>query len=441
MRFVVFLLAAAAALAGCAGNSTTPIVASQPAQMEQERRLPATQESTAQTTPDATAKPTATPTPKPTAKPTATPTPKPTAKPTATPTPKPTAKPTATPTPKPTPTVYPLKNGDQFTYSFAYRKDNIVGSTDTYVALNANVTSVLSGPTTFNGAPVFELRETGHTTSGTFPATLDYVDYVNLISSGGHTEYVDYGYDHYDELDKCCGVTERDDTKITYATPFIENVLPETTGSTWAEPVAIKETVNDYDHTSQNSPNILSGTETRAADGSYYGSGMNFDVPETRLLRADGTGYVVDGPSNGATQWSYALPQAGKSGDVIPATESYAGQSGTNLVPDWYPGGKAPAKPLASESTTNLGPTKAPSQCGKQAGTLATHLETTYSQLDPILGFTNTELIDNYVVAGKGTICTVDKSLEYDYDNEVTGKLKKTVKISTIWVLLSEILK
>jgi hypothetical protein len=45
------------------------------------------------------------------------------------------------------------------------------------------------------------------------------------------------------------------------------------------------------------------------------------------------------------------------------------------------------------------------------------------------------------VVAGKGTICTIDQVLEYDYDREVTGKLTKTIKTSTVWVLLSEILK
>ena len=342
---------------------------------------------------------------------------------------------------KPTPTVYPFKNGDQFTYSFAYRKDTIKGSTDTYLLLNADLTAVLSGPTTYNGVPAYELRSTGHTTSGTLAASLDYVDYVNLISSGGHTEYVDYGYDHSDQLDRCCGVIEYDNTIVSYATPFIENVLPETTGSTWAEPVAIKETVNDYDHTSQNSPNILSGTLTRAADGSYYGSGKNYNVPETRRLRSDGTGTVVDGPSNGATEWAYGLPQASKSGEVIPATESYAGKSATNLVPDWYPGAGAPTKPLASETTRDLGPTKAPSECGKQAGTIAMRLESRFSQLDPIVGFTNEEVIDNYVLAGKGTICTIDQILENDYDTKVTGKLTKTVKTSTIEVLLSEILK
>ena len=396
---VLVAFAAAAGVAGCSGTSTAIPPGSNPSALS-------SQESAAQRFPEAN--------------------------------PAATAKPTATPTP----VVYPFKNGDQFTYSFAYRRDSIKGSTYTYVLLDATLTSVLSGPTTYNGVPAYELRSSGKTSSGsTYPASLDYVDYMNLISTGGHTEYVDYGYDHSDVLDKCCGVTEYDDTKVAYATPFVENVLPETTGATWAQQVAIKETVNDYDHTAQNSPNILSGTLTRANDGSYYGSGMNYDVPETRDVRSDGTGYVIDGPASAPVEWAFALPEPGKSGNVIPATERYAGKSGTNLVPDWYPGGDAPAKPLASETARDLGSAKAPSECGKQAGTGAMHIESTYSQLDPIVGFTNKEVIDNYVVAGKGTICTIDQVLEYDYDREVTGKLTKTIKTSTVWVLLSEILK
>jgi hypothetical protein len=411
MRHRVVLLAAVAAaagVAGCSGSTATLPSAASPAQVSPG-------EGVAQAVPEAAAA-----------------------------TPKPTAKPTATPTPKPTPAVYPLQNGDQFTYSFAYRKDTIVGSTDTYIELNATLTSVVSGPTAYNGTPVYELRSTGRTGSGsTVPATLDYVDYVNLIQSGNHTEYVDYGYDHADSLERSNIVTEYDDTKQTYATPFVNDVLPESTGSAWAEPIAAKKTVHDYDQTPQISPNILSGTETISADGSYYGSGMNYDVAETRLLRADGTGYVVDGPPTGATQWAYGLPEKDKAGkEVIPATESYDGKTGTsNLVPDWYPGGGAPANPLASETMRDLGPTKAPAECDKLAGTVATRLESIYSQLDPILGITETEGIENFVVPGKGTICTIDQNLENDYNAENTGRLTKTVKTSTVWVLLSEVLK
>jgi hypothetical protein len=417
MRSGVFVLAAFAALAGCAGSSTTiPTSPSQAAQVPQESGGLAPAEGLAQAAPAATAKPTATPTPKATAKPT----------------PKPTA----------TPAVYPLVNGDQFTYAFAYETDNTVGNQTTYIQLNATLTAVLSGPTTYNGVPAYELRTTGNTTSGTVPASLDYVDYVNLITSGGHTEYVDYGYDHADVLDRCCGVTEHDDTKVDYATPFIRDVLPETAGEAWNEPVAMKETIDDYDHTPENSPNILSGTETIAGDGSYQGSGMNYDVAESRLLRSDGTGYVVDGPANGARQWAYALPGKDSSGhEVIPATESYDSKSATNLVPDWYPGGGAPANPLVRELTRNYGASKTPAKCGKRAGTSATLLVTSYTQLDPIIGYTDDETIDIWVLAGSGAICTIDVAVKKNYDNEVKGTLTKTTTTSTIWVLLSEILK
>ncbi len=462
---VLAAFAAAVAFAGCSGGSTTiPVTRDLPGPTADNRVAQAQPLATATPTPTPkptatpTPKPTATPTPKPTAtptsKPTATPSPKPTAKPTATPTAKPTAtptpkptvkptatpapKPTATPTPKPTPTVYPLVNGDTFTYQF---QETIVttanGSSSVNAAYNATETAQLSGPTTFNGNPVYALRTTG--TSGN--TSINYIDYVNLITTGGHTEYVEYGHNYAATIVDSSTVTEYDNDKLTYATPFINDILPETSGASWAEPVAIDEIVNDYDQTPQNSPNIFSGEEIRAADGSYHGSGKKFDVPETRLLKSNGTGDVVDGPANGATEWSYGLPQPSANGEVIPATESYDSKSGTNLVPDWYPGGKLPSNPLATETMRDLGRTTAPAACGKQAKTTVNHLQSVFTQLDPILGFTNSETVDTYVRAGLGSVCKVDKIVQNNYDTENTGKLTSTKTTSSTQVLLSEVLK
>jgi hypothetical protein len=333
--------------------------------------------------------------------------------------------------------VFPLVAGETYTYNYSLIKTTIVGTSSTQTLnLSGPVTAQLSGLGSYNGNPAYTLTTTG-TTTGALPSTIDYVDYINVIPSGGHSEFVEYGYNYQATLNKCCGVFEHDSTILTYATPFINDMLPEAPSASWPEPVGITETVNDYDSTPQNNPNILSGTETRNSDGSYNASGMNYNVAETRLLRSDGTGYVVDGPPSGATQWSYGLPVSIATGEVIPATESYAGQSATNLVPDWYPGGGQPSNPLATEQATDLGQGPAPSTCGAKAGTNATHIETTFTQLDPILGFTISDVSDNYVVAGIGYICKLETVTENDYDTENTGTLTKTKVTKTSEVLTS----
>jgi hypothetical protein len=348
----------------------------------------------------------------------------------------------AAPTPKPTatPAVYPLKPGDSFTYAYSQVATVTAGSTtSTTRSFKGVVTAVLSGLGTYNGVPAYALRTTGSTSTGN--ASLNHIDYVNLVSSGGHTQYVEYGYNYSDEIHYSSTVTEYDSTILTYATPFVNDVLPEEARWSSAEPIALKQTINDYDKTPQNSPNILSGTQTRAADGSYYASGMVYDVPETRLLRSNGTGYIIDGPSSGASEWAYGLPLMKSSHEVIPATESYAGKSATNFVPDWYPGGALPKSPLATASTSDLGAVKAPASCGKRAGVLATHLESTFSSLDPVEGNIITEVLDDYVVPGVGYICTLDAVVQKTYDTEYAGTLTSTTKTNTSQILTSEVLK
>lgn len=391
-------------------------------------------------TPMPSASGTGSPTPRPSVSPTPLPSASATPTPSVTPTLSPTPKPSATPTPSATPAVYPLVAGESFTYSYYLTKSTTAGGTTVLnKSFNGTLNAQLSGLGSYNGNPAYTLHTQGSTTSGQ-SASLNNLDYINLISTGGHTEYVEYGYNYqstYPYGTTGSGAVEHDSTILSYATPFINDILPETPGAAWAEPVAISETVNDYYTTALNNPNIISGTLTRNSDGSYNASGMNYNVPETRLLRSDGTGYFVDGPASGATQWSFGLPQAGASGEVIPATESYAGQSATNLVPDWYPGGGQPSSPLATETSTDLGQGPAPSTCGTKAGTSATHIKTTFTQLDTIEGLTESDVTDLYVVPGVGYICRLETDTVNNYHNEVLGTLANTQVTKTTQVLTS----
>jgi hypothetical protein len=89
----------------------------------------------------------------------------------------------------------------------------------------------------------------------------------------------------------------------------------------------------------------------------------------------------------------------------------------------------------------DLGAVKAPSQCGKRAGATATHLQSLFSQLDPAVGFTNTEVRDDYVVPGMGYICRLDAIVQKNYNTENTGALQSTTTTNSTQVLVSETLK
>jgi hypothetical protein len=344
----------------------------------------------------------------------------------------------ATPSPKPTPVVYPLAAGDQFTYAYEQQSTTTTGSkTQITSSYKGTETATLSGLGSYNGLPAYQLRTTG--TSGY--ASLDNIDYVNLDISGGRTRYVEYGYYHTAKFNLGSSVYRYYNTKLTYASPFIFDILPDTAGSGWPEPVGIDETVNNYYTSSSNNPNILSGSLIRAADGSYRASGKQYDVPITRIVKPDGSGSVVQGPASGAVEWAYALPQIVGSKEVIPATETYASKTHTNLVPDWYPGAAAPRTPLAVETMHDLGKVAAPSTCGARAGTLAFHLESVFSQLDPVAGFTDSDVQDFYVVPGLGKICLIDHDTQTNHDTENTGGVTSIDRTDSSQVLISEVLK
>jgi hypothetical protein len=90
---------------------------------------------------------------------------------------------------------------------------------------------------------------------------------------------------------------------------------------------------------------------------------------------------------------------------------------------------------------TDAGTTKTPTKCGTRAGSVATHLTSTLVQLDPVAGFTLTDVQQFYVVPGVGYICKLDASVQTSYDNEVTGKVTSIQKTDVTQVLVSEVLK
>jgi hypothetical protein len=325
--------------------------------------------------------------------------------------------------------VYPFYPGDTFVFQY---KETETG----YAPVSYVQTTTIEPLTTFNGFKAYPFHTIGSYKSSSGVVTVDDLEYRNFLS-GGH--YASYGYVYASSTAEAGGVTAHDVAQREYTTPYYYDILPETSGGSWAEPVAVSDKTDDYDVTSGKSTNVLSYTLARNADGSYKETGVDGTVAYTRVVDSNGTGYDSDKLSGGVRTWTYGLPELDKSAYVIPATETYGSTTDTVLVPDWYPSHDAPSKPLATSEAHDLGKVKPPAACaGAYSANMATHLEMIYTQLDPVYGDTYDETDDYYVVPGVGRICRLISIVETDYDKESTGRVASTEKTTSSEVLLSE---
>ncbi len=154
---------------------------------------------------------------------------------------------------------------------------------------------------------------------------------------------------------------------------------------------------------------------TYASSGTYTetdtipGGGQN-----TINVNADGSGtYNID---SGEVVFGYAAPSAGS----ILVTINPGAQ--TLSIPAWF----GPNPTLYSDMTTDKGATTPPSQCQPSGGMTSTDdFNRVISIIDPVLGYSETETIDSYVVtnfAGSTTVgpeCVVISDVQnvyYDYN-------------------------
>ncbi len=148
---------------------------------------------------------------------------------------------------------------------------------------------------------------------------------------------------------------------------------------------------------------LADGTGTNrqyASNGTYSetdtipGGGQN-----TIAVNADGSGvYNVDG---GEVVFTFAAPAGGSIG----LTVTGAGQTPQTVsIPAWFTSGQQ----LYSDVTTDKGATTPPSQCQPSGGMTSTDdFHRVISIVDPVLGYSETETIDSYVVknfAGSTTV-------------------------------------
>jgi hypothetical protein len=165
---------------------------------------------------------------------------------------------------------------------------------------------------------------------------------------------------------------------------------------------------------------LADGTTTKrtyAANGTYAetdtipGGGSN-----AIAVNADGSGtYNIDAS---ALIFSYSAPTSG----AITLTVTEPGQSPQTLsIPAWF----SPNPNLYSDTTTDTSPPTVPSQCAPNPPVTPTDdFHRVISLIDPVLGYTETETIDAFVVSGSPTVgpaCVVisdvvDNYYDYNFD-------------------------
>jgi hypothetical protein len=200
-----------------------------------------------------------------------------------------------------------------------------------------------------------------------------------------------------------------DITTTTYGTPLVYAIaspLPYTGTITNAPPSSVVADFADGT-TSNRSYNTANGSYTEA--DTIVGGGQN-DI----TVNPDFSGnYTIFTPS-GQLEAAFSAP----SGGSITFTETYAGTTLTTFaLPQWWTGSS-----LYSDTMVDNGAGALPSPCNPTPTVnSADDFRRTISIVDPVLGYTEKETIDAYVVGGSPTVgpaCVViadTQQLYYDY--------------------------
>ncbi len=199
-----------------------------------------------------------------------------------------------------------------------------------------------------------------------------------------------------------------DSTVTTYATPLvyavasplpfpgmITNSPPSTVNATLADGTTTKRTYAANGTYTENDTIPGGGTSTISVGGSAAGT------------------YNVDG---GEVVFTYGAPSGG---NILLTVTVGGGTPQTLSVPTWF----STSAPFYSDVTMDNTSFTKPTQCLPSGGWTATDdFHRIISIIDPVLGYTETETIDSYVVKGTPTVgpaCVVINDLQsiyYDYN-------------------------
>lgn len=202
-----------------------------------------------------------------------------------------------------------------------------------------------------------------------------------------------------------------DTTVTTYASPLVYAIaspLPYSGTITNGPPSTLNATLADSTTTAR----------TYNADGSYTeqdsiaGGGQN-----NITVASNFSGNYTVATGSGQLEFSYAPP----SGGTVTFSETLGGTAlGSLTIPQWWTGTS-----LYTDSTVDKGAGALPLPCAPNPGVpSADDFRRTISIVDPVLGYTETETIDAYVVKNYVTTTTVGpacvviadtQNLYYDY--------------------------
>ncbi|HTJ25547.1 MAG TPA: hypothetical protein VMA36_05210 [Candidatus Limnocylindria bacterium] len=341
-----------------------------------------------------------------------------------------------------TTTDLPLSAGQSFTYSgnstetFNRTYPAPMPTATIFTAIQQNGT-VKDGQQ-FNGVSGLydsSVAETDTTPLQTTTSQTDtYYGYTTPAANGSYA-LIEYGSMWAD--------SNNDTLTYTYGTPLTLGLLPETGAGSWSNTAAV--TIDENDAIDANGSAFYSH-RVYAANGTYtetttYPPGYS-SVSDTGTIteNADGSGMNATPMGPGALHSAYAsvtlsAPQVQTDGSYRITYKVYAvpspGPSDAPItsgqIPAWYP---LPIT-LYHESDQDLGAQPIPAACNVPASTAssATKIERTINRVDTILGYTDTQTTDKFLVNALGAVCVQMQDLQtlyYDFSGDSQFNLSAT---------------
>jgi hypothetical protein len=299
--------------------------------------------------------------------------------------------------------VQPIDNGAQFSYTGTLteaiaRATPCAMPTATQQATVSVAVSVTSAPYAIDEHSVENDAYATETTTTTTDANVTTTTYNGAAAFSESAE----------TTSDAIGNQPGDVTVTTYATPLIYAIasLPYTGTVTNGPPSQVQATLADSTTTNR-TYNTANGAYTES--DTIAGGGAN-----TIAVNADFSGSYTVATGSGQLEAAYSAP----SGGSITFTESLQGSTLTSFtIPQWWTGTS-----LYSDSMIDKGAGALPGPCAPTPTVnTADDFRRTISIVDPVLGYTETETIDAYVVNDAtplGPACVIisdTQKLYYDY--------------------------
>ncbi|HTU70520.1 MAG TPA: hypothetical protein VMF11_09400 [Candidatus Baltobacteraceae bacterium] len=305
--------------------------------------------------------------------------------------------------------VHPITSGDSYTYG-----GSLVQTITRYEPCpqpTATAAATVAIDVTTNGT-----QETDDETDtyALLDTTLDTVANVSSSISGGTTTF-------YETSETATDGNNNAET-TTYTSPgLIYAEVPESSSQSWtnAAPASVNQTLNDGEAIDQTYGAGGTYSETDTIPGGYSNQ---------IAVSADGSGSYSIGLSSGSPLVEYAFSAPSSSGITLTITAPGEPTS-TMTIPEWFTTTTFYSDSTKDEGTVGALGTGCTFPITGSNGT-PDEIVRTISVTDPVLGYTETETIDNYDLAdtnstGTGTgsttlgpVCSIitdDLSEYYDY--------------------------